>query len=69
MTEGTCVDEALGKKGAKLEAQEPWCKQERFYNLQDCHIIFETKNQCCFASEQGVLDDKQPEPTLCQIQI
>ena len=43
MTEGTCVDEALGKKGAKLEAQEPWCKQERFYNLHDCHIIFETK--------------------------
>ena len=42
MTEGTCVDEALGKRGVKLEAQEPLCKQERFCTHQDCHI-FETK--------------------------
>lgn len=35
MTEGTCVDEALGGKGAKVEAQEPWCKQERFLNHKD----------------------------------
>lgn len=42
MTEGTCVDEALGAGGAKVEAQEPWCKQERFLNHKDSQI-FETK--------------------------
>ena len=29
--------------GAKVEAQEPWCKQERFLNHKDSQKIFETK--------------------------
>ena len=48
MTEGTCVDEALGERGAKEEAQEPWCKQERFLNQKDSWLEVSFLSFCTY---------------------